>query len=353
MGQKGYFIALIALASVLTGCGDGSDLAQQEERATVVQLTEVKTAAGENTFTFPAKVMAKTTVDLSFRVGGRLDAVKLPEGQFVKKGTLLAKLDPKPFERAVRMAEVRLKQTKLELERVKTIATKGIGSEQSVDNAQVSYDLAEIELENARANLEYSTLRAPFNALVSKRLIENQGFIKAGTAIARLQDLSSIHFKFDVPERVISNYSREQVSLASAYIDGAIDKSFNITYVEHSTEPNPISQTYEVVYAMKAPKGLDITPGIRATVTISGDANTMPVVLGVPVNAIMTGNDDKLFVWVLDNETMRISKKQVMVGPMTAGWVVVLNGLVPGQKVVSAGVSQMTEGLLVRPFVKQ
>lgn len=352
MGQKGFLIALITMAT-LAGCGDSSELEQKEERATVVQLTEVKTAAGENTFTFPAKVMAKTTVDLSFRVGGRLDSINLPEGQFVKKGSLLAKLDPKPFQRAVRMAEVRLKQAKLELERVTTIATKGIGSEKSVDNAQVGYDLAEIALENARADLGYSTQRAPFNALISKRLIENKGFIKAGTAIARLQDLSSIHFKFDVPERVISNYSRDQVSLASAYIDGAIDKSFNITYVEHSTEPNPISQTYEVVYAMKAPKGLDITPGIRATVTVSGDANSMPVVLGVPINAIMTSNDDKLYVWVVDNETMRIHKKQVMVGPMAAGWVVVLTGLEPRQQVVSAGVSQMSEGLLVRPFVKQ
>jgi len=352
MGNKGFLVALIAMVA-LAGCGDSSDLNVVEEQATVVQLTEVKTTAGENTFSFPAKVMAKTTVDLSFRVGGRLDAVKLPEGQFVKKGSLLAKLDPKPFERAVRMAEVRLKQAKLELERVQTIATKGIGSEQSVDNAQVNYDLAEIDLENARANLSYSTLRAPFNALVSKRLIENKGFIKAGTAIARLQDLSSIHFKFDVPERVISNYRRDQVSLATAYIDGAIDQTFNIQYVEHSTEPNPISQTYEVIYAMKAPKDLDITPGIRATVTISGDANSMPVVLGVPVNAIMTGNDDSLFVWVLNDETMRISKKQVMVGPMAYGWVVVLSGLEPGQKVISAGVSQMTEGLLVRPFVKQ
>jgi RND family efflux transporter MFP subunit len=352
MGQKGFLISLFALA-MLAGCGDGSELVQQEEQATVVQLTEVKTAAGENTFNFPAKVMAKSTVDLSFLVGGRLDTVNLPEGQFVKKGSLLARLDPKPFQRAVRMAEVRLKQTKLELERVKTIAIKGIGSEQSVDNAQVSYDLAEIDLENARADLDYSSLRAPFNALVSKRLIENKGFIKAGTAIARLQDLSSIHFKFDVPERVISNYNRNQVSFATAYIDGAIDKTFKIEYVEHSTEPNPVSQTYEVVYAMDAPKGLDITPGVRATVAISGDANSMPIVLGVPINALMTGSDNSFYVWVVDKETMRINKIQVTVGPMASGWVVVLNGLDPGQTVVSAGVSQMTEGQLVRPFVKQ
>ncbi|MFT6327866.1 MAG: RND family efflux transporter MFP subunit [Crocinitomicaceae bacterium] len=352
MEHKGFLITLIAMIA-LVGCGDSSDLAEKEEQATVVQLALVKSAAGESTFMFPAKVMAKTTMELSFRVDGRLQAVNLPEGQMIKQGQVLAKLDPKPFDRAVRMAEVRLKQAKLELERNKTIAIKGIGSEQSVDNAQVSYDLAGIDLENAKADLSYSTLRAPFNALVSKRLIENKGFIKAGAAIARLQDISRIHFKFDVPERVISNYSREQVSTATAYIDGAVDTTFDIEYVEHSTEPNPISQTYEVVYAMEMPNGVDITPGIRATVTISGDTSLIPQVLGVPLNAIMTSSDDKLYVWVFDQNTMRINKQQVIAGPMAGTWVAILSGLEKDQQVVSAGVSQMTEGLLVRPFVKQ
>ncbi|MFT7109311.1 MAG: RND family efflux transporter MFP subunit [Psychrobacter glaciei] len=352
MERKGFLITLIAIIA-LVGCGDSSDLAEKEEQATVVQLAQVKSAAGDNTFTFPAKVMAKTTVDLSFRVGGRLQLVNLPEGQMIKQGQVLAKLDPKPFDRAVRMAEVRLKQARLELERNKTIAIKGIGSEQSVDNAQVSYDLAEIDLENAKADLSYSTLKAPFNALVSKRLIENKGFIKAGAPIARLQDISRIHFKFDVPERVISNYSRDQVSTATAYIDGAVDTTFNIEYVEHSTEPNPISQTYEVVYSMAMPKGVDITPGIRATVAISGDSSLIPQVLGVPLNAIMTSSDDSLYVWLLDETTMRIKKQQVTAGPMSGTWVAVLAGLEKDQQVISAGVSQMSEGLLVRPFVKQ
>lgn len=352
MGHKGYVLALIAMM-MLAGCGDSSDLNAVEEHATVVQLTQVKSTAGESTFTFPAKVSAKTTINLSFRVGGRLQMLNLPEGQMVKRGQLLAKLDPKPFERAVRMAEVRLKQATLELERNKTIATKGIGSEQSVDNAQVSYDLAEIDLENAKANLSYSTLRAPFNALVSKRLIENKGFIKAGSPIARLQDISRIHFRFDVPERMISNYSREQISKATAYIDGAVDQVFDIEYVEHSTEPNPISQTYEAVYAMDMPKGIEITPGIRATITISGDTSRIPQVLGVPLNSIVTGNDNSLHVWVVDETTMRIHKQEITAGPMASGWVAVLSGLEKEQRVVSAGVSQMTEGLLVRPFVKQ
>lgn len=352
MEHKGFIYTLIAMLA-LVGCGDGADLDGKEEHAKVVQLVQVKSTTSENTFTFPAKVTPKTTLDLSFRVGGSLQQINLPEGQFVKKGTVLAKLDQKPFDRAVRMAAVRLTQAKLELERAKAIAVKGIGSEQSVDNAQVGHDLAEIDLENAKADLSYSTLRAPFDALVSKRLIENKGFIKAGSAIAHLQDLSSIHFKFDVSERVISNYSRDQISKATAYIDGAVDSTFDIEYVENSTEPNPISQTYEVVYSMEAPKGVEITPGIRATVTISGDASKIAGVLGVPVNAVMTGHDDSLYVWLYNTDTQRISKQLITAGPMVQGWIAVLSGLQLGQQVVAAGVSQMTEGMLVRPFVKQ
>lgn len=352
MALKRYAVAIAALA-VLVGCGDSSDLDQSQESAKVVQLAEVKSVTTANQFTFPAKLVAKTTVDMSFRVSGRLQKVDLPEGQFVKKGQVIARLDPEPFERAVRMAKVRLKQAELELNRVQAVATKGIGSEKSVDNAQVSFDLAKIDLENAKANLEYSVLRAPFRALVATRLIENEGFIATGSPIARLQDLSRIHFEFDVPERLVSTYRRNQIAKASAYIDGAIDKDFDIQYVEHSTEPDPISQTYKVVYAMDAPKGFDVTPGVRATVTISGDAKNLPLIIGIPVNAITTAADNSVHVFVYNEETQRIKKQAIQVGGMMHGYVAVLSGLDLGQKVVSAGVIQMKDDMLVRPYVMQ
>lgn len=352
MGYKGSFLALLIITA-LVGCGDGSEMQQVQEKAVVVQLAQVRTATTEHEFSFPAKVMAKTTVDLAFRVSGRLQSINLPEGKTIKKGTVIAKLEPEPFERAVRMAEVRLKQAQLELKRVKAIATKGIGSEKSVDNAEVSFELAQIELEDARANLEYSVLKAPFNALVSKRLIENKGFINPGLPIARLQDLSRIHFQFDIPERLVNQYSRSQVAKATAFIDGAINKEFDIEYVEYSTEPDPVSQTYEVVYAMDALKGVEITPGVRATVKLKGNDDNMPQVLGVPVNALVTGTDSSMSVWVFDEQTQRIKSTVVKVGPMVDGWVAVLAGLEKGQKVVSAGVTNMKEGLLVRPYSMQ
>lgn len=352
MGYKGSFLALLIITA-LVGCGDGSEIQKVQEKAVVVQLAQVRTATTEHEFSFPAKVMAKTTVDLAFRVSGRLQSINLPEGKTIKKGTVIAKLEPEPFERAVRMAEVRLKQAQLELKRVKAIATKGIGSEKSVDNAEVSFELAEIELEDAKANLEYSVLKAPFNALVSKRLIENKGFINPGAPIARLQDLSRIHFQFDIPERLVNQYSRSQVAKATAFIDGAINKEFDIEYVEYSTEPDPVSQTYAVVYAMDALKGVEITPGVRATVKLKGNDDDMPQVLGVPVNALVTGTDNTMSVWVFDEQTQRIKSTVVKVGPMVDGWVAVLAGLEKGQKVVSAGVTNMKEGLLVRPYSMQ
>jgi len=346
-----FMAGILAVAAVfgLSACGNSDDVAQQQEQATLVQMAEVKTLNAQNSFSFPAKVVPKTTVDISFRVAGRLQSVNLPEGQYVKKGQVIAKLDSEPFDRAVRMAQVRLKQAKLELNRVQAIATRGIGSEKSVDNAQVSYDLAEIDLENAKANLKYSVLRAPFNGLVSKRLIENEGFIGTGKAIARLQDLSSIHFKFDVSERLVNNYRRKNISKATAFIGGAIDKTFDIHYVEHSTEPDPVSQTYQLTYAMDKPEGVDITPGVRATINISGDNSEAVVMMGVPVNGLVSNSDERLFVWLV-GEDNRLKKQEVTVGPMMHGWVAVLSGLQPGQKIVAAGTLLMTEGLLVRPY---
>ena len=346
-------LMLTALAVIsLQGCGKGSDNAESVA-ATVVQLADVKSKSGEQVFTFPAKVAPKSTVNLAFRVGGRLQAVSLPEGRYVKKGDLLALLDQKPFKRAVSIAEVRLKQSELELKRVKAIATKGIGSEKSVDNAQVAFELATLELENAKSNLEYSRLRSPFNALVAKRLIENEDYIKAGTTVAHLQDFSKVHFEFNVPERLVSNYRRKQVSNVTVQMGGSIANSYPIEYVEHSTEPDSVTQTYQIVYAMDRPKGLDITPGIRATITIKGDNQSMNSIVGVPINSVVTHSDSSLYVWLYNTDSQTVSKTMVTVGPMENGWIAILSGLEAGQKVVAAGASKMQEGMLVRPYVMQ
>ncbi len=350
-----WVLILAVMATILMqGCSDGDELVIKQ-KATVVQLVDVQVQTRETIYTFPATVLPKSTANLAFRVGGRLDKVHLTEGQFVKKGALLAKLDPTTFLLAQAKARVQLKQAKLALKRVQAIATKGIGSEKSVDNAQTAVELAEIGLETAASNMRYSELHAPFDALVAKRLIENQGYIKTGAVVAHLQDLSRIHFKFDVPERLVSGYRSADThgTMARAYIDGHIDKSFDIEYLEHSTEPDPVTQTYQVVFAMAYPKGLDITPGIRATVTIKSSDEVAQTAVGVPINAVVTGNDDTLYVWLQDQKTKTVNKKIVSVGPMSQGWIAILSGLEAGQKVVASGASQMQPGMLVRAYVAE
>ncbi len=348
------WVMMLAVAATITlqGCSNGDESVGQQ-KATVVQIVQVQAKSGEQIITFPATVTPKSTVNLAFRVGGRLESVNLVEGQYVKKGALLAKLDQKPFKRAVSTAKVRLKQAELELKRVQAIATKGIGSEKSVDNAHVAFELAQLSLENAKSNMEYSQLKAPFNALVAKRLIENQGYIKPGAAVAHLQDFSRIHFEFNVSERLISTYRRNNIHKATAYIDGHIDKNFDIQYVEHSTEPDAVTQTYEVVYAMDFPKGLDITPGVRATITLTGDDENAMNIVGVPVNAVVAGSDDKLYVWLVDDKTQTVNKQLVDVGPMAQGWIAIISGLNAGQRVVAAGASQMQPDMLVRAYVAE
>lgn len=345
-------LLVLPLIVFLTACGQSEELVE-EAPGRVVQLAAVVAKNAEETFSFPAKVTSKSTVDLSFRVGGQLEVVTLPEGEFIEKGTVIARLDQKPFKRAVRTAQVRLKQAKLELSRAKTITSKGIGSEQALDNAQVAYDLAQIELENAQANLDYSVLRAPFRALVAKRLIENEGFIKQGAAVARLQDLSRVHFEFDVPERLVSGYTEDSMLTSQAYLDGTVDRSFDIEFVEYGTEPNPVTQTYKVVFAMDYPKGFSITPGIRATISITAKTQQQQQANMVPLNAVVTAPDDTLFVWLYDEESETVSKQAITVGPLIQGWVPVFSGLQAGQRVVAAGATQMQDGMKVRPYKMQ
>ncbi len=77
-----FFILAVVTGLALQGCGNGAEVATAPE-ATVVQLVEVNTRSTEEIFTFPAKVMPKSTVNLAFRVGGRLQSVHMPRVRFV------------------------------------------------------------------------------------------------------------------------------------------------------------------------------------------------------------------------------------------------------------------------------
>ncbi|GHB74437.1 hemolysin secretion protein D [Psychrosphaera saromensis] len=345
--------ALVATLAILSACGGNKDDAQQVKPIQTVKLAVVSNIPEESQMSFPAEVTAVKTINMSFEVTGRLSEVHLRTASQVKKGQLLAQIDPIPFQRQVKEAKARFNQAELDLKRIKSTLSKGVASQSQLDSAETAFELAEIMLNNAKQNLSYTRLTAPFDAQVSERLVENDSYVKAGDTIAKLQDISQLYFNINIPERLLSAYKTGSLIKATAHSLSAPDKEYELEYVEHSTMPDPVTQTYKVVFAAHSAPKQRLTPGARAIVKLVANQQRSMSELIIPFTAI-NGNKAKGFnVWVFDEKTKQVSNKQIQVLKVEKGYAIISGDIQKGNFVVAAGTTKMQEGLVVKPYTAE
>tara|TARA_R110000803_G_scaffold76020_3_gene140423 strand:+ start:3744 stop:4754 length:1011 start_codon:yes stop_codon:yes gene_type:complete len=332
----------------LQACSESTEVTKAAAPV-VVQLSSAQLTNLANDYEFPATVSAVKSVDLKFEVSGRLIFENLTEGSSVKQGQILAKIDPAPFQRKVEESRIRHQDAQRDLKRIKDVFEKNVASQRDYDEAKSQFSITKIALENAEQDLSYCTIKAPFDAVIGARYIENNSLIRTGDTLANLQDRSKLYFTFEVPERIMTANAGKRDIKASAHIIGQEDKVFDIHYVEHKTTPDPITQTYGVTFALEGEISNLFYPGSRAIVNIK-ETHSQIQALVIPLNALMGSRDDGFSVWRLNQAENSISQVTVEVSQLQGEYALISSGLNNGDKVVSAAVGQMREGLKVREY---
>ncbi|HBU61255.1 MAG: efflux transporter periplasmic adaptor subunit [Oceanicaulis sp.] len=349
---------MIARSVLLTACAIGvlaaCSPAEPEEQAPprAARIEAVEAAATSNQREFVGRVEARLTVDLSFQVGGRLAEFPVSEGELIQQGAMVARLETQDFERARREAQVQLQQARQNLDRQSTLNERGIASDAALEDAQTAYDLRAVALDNARQNLEYATISAPFDGLISRRLVDNYTTVSPGQPVVRIQDISELRVAIQVPESLIAQVDREDKPDMIARFPFLPDQSFTLEYRELVAEPDQASQTYTALFALPDNLPANILPGMTASVTVNlpqtVSANQQGVV--APLSALSSNPDGSFSVWIYDGTTGAVSRRDVLAGPIEGGQVVIHSGLEPGEEIVTAGVTALHEGMLVRPI---
>jgi RND family efflux transporter MFP subunit len=341
-------ILILVVAFILQACSEPEAITK-EVAPIVVQLSAARLTNLATDYQFPATVSAVKSVDLKFEVPGRLIFESLTEGSVVDKGQILAKIDPKPFQRKVEESRIRYEDAQRNLKRIKDVFEKNVASQRDYDEAKSQFSITKIALENAEQDLSYCTIRAPFDAVIGARYIENDSLIRVGDTLANLQDRSKLHFSFEVPERIMTANAGNRNVKATAHIIGQEDKVFDIHYVEHKTTPDPITQTYGVTFALDGEATKLFYPGSRAIVNIERN-NNQAQSLVIPLSALMGNSDSGFSVWRFNESQENLTLADVKISRLHGEYALVSAGLNSGDKVVSAAVSQMREGLKVREY---
>jgi len=365
-----------ALLAAVTGCNDAPTPTAAGNPVRPVKTLVVSTPNATSGIELPGQVRATQRLDLAFEeVGGHL--VELPvtgrEGEEVMKGELLAQIDPGDFERALRSAEVslgdahsvlNLAQTESErMDRMKTINPDLVSksmierTREKLKEAQARVKTLETEVEQAEDLLEYSSLRAPFSGIVTRVLAENLQEVQPGKPVVSLQDVTHLEVLIEAPETLMAaaqSLSPNNIS-AVARFPIAPGKEYSLTLKDAARTPDPATQTYQIVLEMPIPSDVDLQPGMTGTVTLSGDGPGIGKArVLIPAIAVLTDPDGNDYVWLVNAAELRVHRRDVQIGRLAASdQIQILDGLLGGERVVVAGVRQLTEGGQVRLWEDQ
>jgi multidrug efflux system membrane fusion protein len=373
-------VIAVALAALLTWCvahgggggagagagrgahggrgGRGGQAGAQGGRPAIT-VGVAKAAAGDIPITVQAlgTVTPLATVSVNARVAGMLDKVAFREGQMVRKGQLLAQIDPRPFQAALQQAQgtlthdqALLANARLDLARYARLHAQDSIPAQTYDTqvALVRQDESQVVsdqgvVETARLNLTYTRIDAPVSGRIGLRQIDPGNEITANesTPFAVVTQMDPTTVIFSVPESAIAPIEQHG---GSGLTTTALDRAGGnvIATGTLSTLDNLIDTTTGTVKARSVfhNAGGHLFPNQFVNVTLLVDTLKNQVV--VPTTAVRHGPQGD-FVWVLQPD-QTVKSRPVKVGPGTAETVSIASGLNLGETVITDGGDRLTDG---------
>lgn len=352
-------LSLTALSSLIVGCSDNSASVDKMLQRPV-KLYTVTDSRGQYSRTFPAKVSAAKTTNLSFRINGKLKQLNILSGQKIKRGATIARLDDKDIRQDLKNATSAHHLAKSNYDRNLSLLEKGLISQSVLDNDQRQLQATEASLDKAKNHLSYSVLKAPFSGVIAKINVENFQTIGANQSIAILQGENLLEVTVQVPESIIISLKNDGTSRnyhPEVVFSSMSQKRFTANYKEHATSPNPGSQTYDVSFTLEAPKDLTIFPGMTASLLVDlskisreSHANTLII---PNAGVVQIDGEQGSYVWKYSPETQQISKQAVTLGAIQDTGIEIIQGLKPKDKIVTAGLNLLKEGMKVKPLDKE
>lgn len=367
----GAFIALIVSKQI---SGD--------EKQAEVNIAQVELGDIADSIMASGNLVFNTQVQLRSEVTGRVDKIFVQEGQGVKQGDMLMRLDTTAFESEVTRSKAILRATEIEikhsrtrlanlerqLKRQKDLYDVGLGNQESYENIESARDLAKIDIESriesynqaqaslqiAQDRLSKSVFRAPMSGLLASVNIKEGETVIAGTTniigsdLMLVADPSAILAELRVDETDIASIKLNQK--ANIYAAAYPNKPFSGTVINIGTSAKNQAGSQGLSFKVKVL--LDTTErqlyagmSCRAEIATSIAENG----LKLPIEAIQK-EDDKTFVWRLNSDNT-VSKIAVTVGISSDIEQAITDGLNEGDKIVigpARPVSLLTEGDVVK-----
>ncbi|RLK50992.1 RND family efflux transporter MFP subunit [Alkalispirillum mobile] len=348
----------LGLALLLVGCDDAPE-ADHSDLPRPVYVEPARLQPALELVTLPGQLRAHDESPLAFRVSGPVDELPLSEGDRVSAGDLLARMDPRDYQRRVdglkeALAEAEAARSLAETEKRRLRrAAEGPGvTELQLDQARAALAQASArvertrqELESARDNLQDTRLQAPTDGVLAQRMVEPGQMVEAGQPVVLFQNTDSLDVTVDIPERLlVGGALTGPLQVRLPMLGEALHRA---RLVHRASTPSPATGTWRIRLRLDEPPD-GASPGMRARVLLQPAIDEDSVWL-MPMGAL-DDREDEPRVWRLREDDTLEPVPVTVLGLQADRLQLAAEALNVGDRVVSVGAVFLREGQRVTPL---
>jgi membrane fusion protein (multidrug efflux system) len=315
----------------------GFALARSPSKKAVPVITAVATnEAFTETLEALGTAKANESVVITPTLEERVIDILFEDGDSVRKGQVLVKLDDSEARYQLEEAKAALREQQKQYERVRTLAKTNSTSRSRLDEERSLLEIAEAKAALLKARLHDYTIRAPFAGVLGIRQISNGAVVDSDTVITTLDDTTTIKLDFTVPETYLGVLKNGMN--VSAQSPAYPNRKFSGTVTAISSRVDPETRTLTVRAKIPNPESL-LKPGMLLTVDLVKDRTQALI---IPEEAVIMDKDKKFVLVVKTDNT--VEKKEIVTGRRSPGKVEVISGLNAGQQVIIKGLTRVRSG---------
>lgn len=340
--MKKYFLLLILFALIIQSCSNSDSKTEtipSDTESIPVRLLELKRSSSELSVQTSGQFSTDDETMLSFKTGGVIEKILVSEGDAVRSGQVLARLNPTEIEAQVEQARLGLDKATRDFRRAENLYRDSVATLEQFQNAQTAMKFAERQLAAARFNQSYSEIRALSNGFVLRKMASEGQMIAPGTPVLLTNGASKGHWllKVSVSDR---EWAAIRVGDAATITSDALpNQIFESRVSRKSVGTDAFSGTFNIDLQVKNPAGL--ASGLFGNAVIRTKQNQTS--WQIPYEALLDGNANSGYVFITDDQ--KTAKKiPVVIGRIEKEYVTILSGLDSARYLIISGSAYLKDG---------
>lgn len=344
------------LAVSLSACGESASadakpsspaaVADVQVNVRRVKLTPVTLGPGNPPIVAYGIAANRDEARLSFKVGGVIRELAVREGDPIRKGQLLARLETDEVDAGVRQAEEAHTKAARDLERGRNLFKEEVITREQLDDLTTAEAISRAALNSARYNRGYASIVAPADGFVLRRLAEDRELIAPGQPVLIVSSSQQgIVLRAGVPDRdVVKLHKGDSAELRFDALPG---QRFTGTVQEVGQASDPRTGTYRVDIEITELQGATLISGMVGRASLTPQADIQAQRSYIPIEALIEGNQQRARIFILGADNKAV-ERNVQIAFISGDWVALRDALPAGTQVITEGATYLHDGETVQ-----